>query len=107
MQTSSKKVDVTNTDERRAYGPMTAFPEFAIPADANLIAQRSNRIVGLMRPRLRRQFGLDPQHRANAGQNRPAWASPLHSASTPFDNFFRPTGKRPGSMPACPSPGRH
>ena len=71
VQTSSKKVDVTNTDERRAYGPMTAFPEFAIPADANLIAQRSNRIVGLMRPRLRRQFGLDPQHRANAGQNRP------------------------------------
>lgn len=72
VQTSSKKVDVTNTDERRAYGPMTAFPEFAIPADANLIAQRSNRIVGLMRPHLRRQFGLDPQHRANAGQNRPA-----------------------------------
>ena len=41
MQTSSKKVDVTNTDERRANGTMTAFPEFAIPADIALTETKS------------------------------------------------------------------
>jgi hypothetical protein len=33
VQTSTKEVGATNNDERRRYSPMTAFPEFAIPAD--------------------------------------------------------------------------
>ena len=33
VQTSSKEVDATNNDELRRYSPMTAFPEFVIPAD--------------------------------------------------------------------------
>jgi len=41
-QTSSKKVDVTNTDERRGCSPMMAFPEFATPADIALTETRSS-----------------------------------------------------------------
>jgi hypothetical protein len=33
VQTSSKAIGKMGDDERRGYSPMTAFPEFAIPAD--------------------------------------------------------------------------
>jgi hypothetical protein len=33
MRTSSKGIGVTNSDERRGYSPMMAFPEFAIHAE--------------------------------------------------------------------------
>ena len=33
VQTSSKKISVTDNDARQGHDPMTAFPEFATPAD--------------------------------------------------------------------------
>jgi hypothetical protein len=36
VQTSSKEISVTDNDARQGHDPMTAFPEFATPADIAL-----------------------------------------------------------------------
>jgi hypothetical protein len=60
VQTSSKKLDVTNTDERRGCSPMTAFPEFAIPADIALTEAKSPGVVSGERPGLWYSVRGDP-----------------------------------------------
>ena len=62
VQTSSKKVVVRNNDGRRAYGPMTAFPEFAIPADTASYREIGGafvRLVGNAHPERHREQILE------------------------------------------------
>ena len=45
VQTSSKEISVTDNDARQGHDPMTAFPEFATPADIASMRQAASRAL--------------------------------------------------------------